>query len=138
MAICALATESELAAALDRLAPLPAFVDLRTPETGLVMVRGRTGGEGRPFNFGETTVARACVRLESGETGHGYVLGRSAAKARLAAIVDALGQSPLWAERIESSLAAPVRTRVAGERAAQHAETAATRVDFFTLVRGED
>jgi alpha-D-ribose 1-methylphosphonate 5-triphosphate synthase subunit PhnG len=33
---------------------------------------------------------------------------------------------------------APIRTRVDAEHNRQLAQTAATRVDFFTLVRGED
>lgn len=45
------------------------------------MVRGRIGGDGRPFNLGEGTVTRATVRLASGETGFAYHLGRDASKA---------------------------------------------------------
>jgi alpha-D-ribose 1-methylphosphonate 5-triphosphate synthase subunit PhnG len=33
---------------------------------------------------------------------------------------------------------APIAARLAAEAAKTRAETAATRVDFFTLVRGED
>ena len=32
--------------------PLPDHENLREPENGLVMVRGRTGGDGAPFNLG--------------------------------------------------------------------------------------
>jgi alpha-D-ribose 1-methylphosphonate 5-triphosphate synthase subunit PhnG len=32
----------------------------------------------------------------------------------------------------------PIRTRLDAERDRERAKTAATRVDFFTLVRGED
>ncbi|MGI9568832.1 MAG: phosphonate C-P lyase system protein PhnG, partial [Desulfobulbia bacterium] len=39
---------------------------VRKPETGLVMVRGRAGGTGNPFNLGEATVTRCSVRSPSG------------------------------------------------------------------------
>ena len=55
---------------------MPAHEDLREPENGLVMVRGRIGGDGAPFNLGEATVSRAAVRLSTGEVGFGYTLGR--------------------------------------------------------------
>ncbi len=139
MAICSLASEAELTDALAALAPLPHVADIRPPEAGLVMLRGRIGGDGLPFNFGEASVARACVSVGShGPMGFGYCLGRSLVKARNVAIIDALGQLPGWAERIETALTGPVSTRVAHEDGVQRAETAATRVNFFTLVRGED
>ncbi len=112
------------------------------------MLQGRTSGTGDPFNFGEATVSRAAVALQgakgpdyadgTGPVGFGYVLGRSPAKARLAAIVDALGQTMTYGERIAAALEATVGRRVAGERAARDAEVAATRVEFFTMQRGED
>jgi len=138
MRICSQATLAELSAALARLAPLPAIEVVRQPEVGLIMLRGRMGGDGAPFNAGEATMTRAVVRLASGELGFSYLLGRSLEKARLAAIVDALGQSSRFRDRLEIVLLAPVMRRVHTERSLQRAETAATRVQFFTLVRGED
>ena len=138
MRICSQATLAELSAALARLAPLPAIEVVRQPEVGLIMLRGRMGGDGAPFNAGEATITRAVVRLASGELGFSYLLGRSLEKARLAAIVDALGQSSRFRDRLEIVLLAPVMRRVHTERSLQRAETAATRVQFFTLVRGED
>jgi alpha-D-ribose 1-methylphosphonate 5-triphosphate synthase subunit PhnG len=111
---------------------------LRGPETGLVTVRGRIGGGGAPFNVGETTVTRATVRLASGQVGHCYALGRNKQKARLAAIADALWQDPTRRDEVEAKLIAPLRAELAKAREQRHAETAATKVDFFTMVRGED
>lgn len=138
MRICALATEAELASALAQLAPLPEASDVRTPEIGLVMLQGRVGGDGAPFNVGEVTVTRAAVKLATGELGNSYLLGRSMRKARLAAIVDALGQSSHYAARLAAALAEPVQQRVARELARRAAETNATKVEFFTMKRGED
>ncbi|WP_084327497.1 phosphonate C-P lyase system protein PhnG [Salinarimonas rosea] len=135
MTLCALARADELDAALATLGPPDAVADLRRPETGLVMLRGRVGGDGRPFNAGEATVTRAAVRLSSGEAGFAWHLGRDAARARKAAILDALFQAR--PDAVEAALA-PIGVRVAAERAAEARRVAATKVDFFTMVRGED
>lgn len=111
---------------------------LRGPETGLVTVRGRIGGGGAPFNVGEATVTRATVRLPSGQVGHSYMLGRDRKKAKLAAIADALWQDPAQRQSVETALVAPLRAAQGEAREKRRAETAATKVDFFTMVRGED
>jgi alpha-D-ribose 1-methylphosphonate 5-triphosphate synthase subunit PhnG len=114
------------------------FVDLRAPEIGLVMLRGRVGGNGAPFNVGEATVTRAAVQLGSGEQGFAYILGRDPKKARLAALCDALWQADKTRERIEQHVLTPLRAALEQQQQQQRARTAATKVDFFTLVRGED
>jgi alpha-D-ribose 1-methylphosphonate 5-triphosphate synthase subunit PhnG len=136
MAICAEASSHELEAALDAVGFDAPVQDLRRSETGLVMVRGRIGCDGGPFNFGEATVTRAAVRLPCGTGGFSYQLGRDVKKARLAATLDALIQTA-HAGAVEAALA-PVRARLADERATRARRTAATRVNFFTLARGED
>jgi alpha-D-ribose 1-methylphosphonate 5-triphosphate synthase subunit PhnG len=138
MAVLAESTAAEIMQLLDQLEPLPAHGDLRTPENGLVMIRGRIGGDGARFNLGEATVSRAVVRLASGEMGFGYVLGRDRIKARLIALCDALVQARAYASTIESKVIAPLRARLETQRDARAKQVAATKVDFFTLVRGED
>jgi alpha-D-ribose 1-methylphosphonate 5-triphosphate synthase subunit PhnG len=101
------------------------------------MVRGRIGGDGAPFNLGEATVSRAAVRLATGEVGFGYTLGRDGAKARMIALCDAMVQSDQFAGTIETQVIAPLRAAMTAERNRKAAEAAATRVDFYTLVRGE-
>lgn len=147
-------------------APAPAFDWLRTPEIGLAMVRGRIGGTGDPFNLGEASVTRAALRLRgdrtngttgtTGTTGadgmnganganrpHGatvgiaYVLGRDKRRAELVALADALLQTPERHERLRAALIEPFRARLAQARAARSGEIATTRVEFFTMVRGE-
>lgn len=137
MAAFAAATPAELAAAFDA-ATIAGARDLRPAEAGLVMVRGRIGGGGSAFNLGEATVARASIRLADGQTGHAYRLGRDVAAARLAAIADALWQDPARRPSIEAALVAPVEARLAAAGDAASRRAAATRVDFFTMVRGED
>jgi alpha-D-ribose 1-methylphosphonate 5-triphosphate synthase subunit PhnG len=132
------ASDSELHAAVAILEPLPAFADLRPPEVGLIMLRGRIGGDGVPFNVGEATVTRAAVRLESGENGFSYLIGRRPQSARLSAVVDALWQRQDWKARIESDVVLPLHERQMETAARRRAQTAATKVDFFTVARGED
>jgi alpha-D-ribose 1-methylphosphonate 5-triphosphate synthase subunit PhnG len=137
MSLAARASTAELEALFGGLAPLPAVEDVRAPQTGLVMLQGRMGGDGATFNLGEATVARAAVRLEGGALGFSYVLGRDTGKARAAAILDALVQSDEWRSRVEASLQT-LEQRVAEADRLRAARVAATRVDFFTVARGED
>ncbi len=136
MVVLAEASARELSEGLRAIGE-PHYKELRPAETGLVMIRGRIGGDGAPFNLGEATVTRAAVQIESGEVGFAYVLGRDREKARLAALADALWQGNARGA-VERHVLEPVRARLDSDRARRRAQTAATRVDFFTLVRGED
>jgi len=122
----------------DGLGQQPEMQMLRGPEIGLVLVRGRIGGGGAPFNLGEATVSRATVRLDNGLVGHGHVLGANLKRAKLAAVFDALWPDPAHRPLIEAQFPQAVAARVAEERRKQSEDVAATRVDFFTMVRGED
>lgn len=136
MTVLAHVTGPEISAQLEAIA-LPPHENLRDAESGLVMVRGRIGGDGTPFNLGEATVSRAAVRLGSGEVGFGYTLGRDKDKARMIALCDALLQSEEFAGRVEAKVIAPLRESLLHTRRQRAAQTAATKVDFYTMVRGE-
>ncbi len=111
---------------------------LRKPETGLVMVRGRMGGSGQPFNTGEATVTRCSVENSSGLKGHAYVIGRNKRHALAAAEIDAGLQDENTHETLMEQIIQPLE-RLASKRHEKHRrKVAATKVDFFTLVRGED
>lgn len=138
MATLARAKAHELSEPLAVIADIPDCEDLRPAQIGLVMLRGRVGGSGAPFNLGEATVTRAAVRLESGQVGYSYLLGRQPETAKLAAICDALWQHPAFRERVEARVLSPIRARLEEEGALQRARTAATKVEFFTMLRGED
>lgn len=115
----------------------PDHICLRPPEIGTVMVRGRAGATGAPFNLGEMVVTRCAVRLDDGRVGHGHVQGRGKDHARHAALVDALMQGP-EAAHLRAAVLGPLAEAEAARRAGRAARAAATKVDFFTLVRGED
>ena len=136
MAVLAHAEAAEISDRLGTIA-LPAHENLREPENGLVMVRGRVGGDGAPFNLGEATVSRAAVRLSTGEVGFGYMLGRDRRKAQMIALCDAMVQSAEFADVVEAKVIAPLRATVIAERNRKAAETAATRVDSTRWCAGK-
>lgn len=134
--VLAAADAAQLARLWEDWTEKPEVAPVRGPETGLVMVRGCTGGGGAPFNLGEATVSRASVRLVSGEIGHGYCLGRDHDKCRIIAVLDALLQRE--PQQVEAKVLAPLRAAAEAADRKRRAETAATKVEFFTMVRGED
>lgn len=141
MATLAKATVPQLEQGVAQLGNLPPYDFLRAPEMGLAMVRGRAEGTGQPFNVGEMTLTRCVVQVTVAEddpiAGFGYVAGRSARHAELAALCDALLQHPQWQEQVRATVLAPIQAAAAQQRSARAAETEATRVNFFTLLRGE-
>ncbi|MFN3261532.1 MAG: phosphonate C-P lyase system protein PhnG [Pikeienuella sp.] len=136
LSLLAKAPAASLARLWAEAGPAPAHEVLRRPEIGAVMARGRAGGSGAAFNLGEITVTRAAVRLETGEEGHGYVQGRDKAKALTAALIDALMQTGA-APRLRAALLDPLAAEMAAAAEARARKAAATKVEFFTMVRGE-
>lgn len=116
---------------------LPPHDLLRAPETGAVMVRGRAGASGAPFNLGEMTVTRASVRLADGTVGHAWVQGRDRGHALRAALADALMQTDAAASTA-AGIIDVLEAESAAAAADRAARAAATKVDFFTMVRGEN
>ncbi len=137
MGLLAKAPQGRVAALLDATMRRPAFGWLRAPEIGSTMVRARAGATGSPFNLGEMTVTRCALRLDTGEVGHGYIQGRRKADAEAAALVDALMQTEA-AATLRKSVLAPLAAEQVSAKATRAAKAAATKVDFFTMVRGED
>lgn len=137
MALLARARVDELERTLGGLPGIPSYTRLRGPETGLVMLRGRMGGTGQPFNAGEATVARCTVQMPGGKIGHAYVLGTDIRHAELAAVCDALMQDPDRAGVLREQLLRPIEARLTTRKQQRTCEREATRVEFFTMVRGE-
>ncbi|MGR1582822.1 phosphonate C-P lyase system protein PhnG [Thalassobius sp. S69A] len=137
MSLLAKAPAAQVAALAERVPDWPDFEWLRLPQVGGVMVRGRAGAIGAPFNLGEMTVTRCAVRLGSGQVGHGYVQGRDKTHAQQAALIDALMQTGR-ADEMRASVLQPLAEAQEHTRQTRAAKAAATRVDFFTMVRGED
>jgi len=133
MAVLARADASELAVLLERHAAVPHYTRLRGPEAGLVMVRGRTGGGGAPFNLGEMTVTRCSVRTEQGLVGHAYIAGRDQRQAELAALLDAMLQDPAQTFELHTKVIDPLADGQRARRAEIAEKAAATKVQFFAM-----
>lgn len=124
---------------------IPKYKFLRSPEIGLAMVRGRAGGTGEAFNLGEITITRCVIQMNPDQdrlgdqaiSGFGYVAGRSLRHAELAAVCDALLQHPHWYEQIDRKIIQPLRSTAQHQQEVKQQQTAATKVNFFTLLRGE-
>ncbi len=138
MAVLARAQLEELEAAWRKLAEAPRYTWLRPPQTGLLLLRGRVGGSGAKFNLGEASVTRCALRTECGRTGIAYVLGRSHRHAELAAILDAMLQDGARGASAAHEVVTILRATQAARRECASRKAAATKVNFYTLVRGED
>ena len=138
MSVLARTSFSELQHGWQALQLAPDYQLIRAPEIGLAQVRARMGSSGRPFNLGDVTIARAVVKLDSGELGYSYLRGRNKPHAELAALIDALMQTRSGHEVLNSGLIAPLAALKAEQEECARREAAASKVDFFTMVRGED
>ncbi len=139
MAVLAMASTEDLESHLEARGGAPAYTWLRPPEFGAVMVRGRAGGKGAPFNLGEMTVTRCALRLgRDGPVGHAYVQGRRSRHAELAAVFDALLQQEESGAELEESLIGSLADAQTARKHERSRRANSTRVDFFTMVRGEN
>lgn len=137
MGLLAKASSAEIDMIWSRLPSLPAYSLLRRPEIGLMMVQGRIGGDGQAFNLGEMTVTRCSVRLDGGTIGHAWIAGRTLRQAERAAVLDALLQD----RGLDAAMAGmlDLLERTQAERKGENSrKAAATKVEFFTMVRGEN
>lgn len=138
MRVLSLASPASLEGAFIALGRLPAHQMLRPAQTGMAMVRARSGGTGARFNLGEMTVTRCAVTLDGGVVGVAYVQGRSLRHAEQAAIADALLQQAQWHDTVQAQLIEPLAREHSAKVERQARVAAQTKVEFFTMVRGED
>jgi alpha-D-ribose 1-methylphosphonate 5-triphosphate synthase subunit PhnG len=129
----AVLARADAEAVQSRLGSVPHYTVLRGPEAGLVMVRGRTGGGGAPFNLGEMTATRCTVRTDTGLVGHAYVAGRNERLAEIAALADALLQDSVRQPALLRQLIEPLAELQQARRTETAAKAAATRVQFFAM-----
>ena len=137
MGVLAKASPRSLETLFDTLPEPPEFHYLRAPETGMVMVRGRQDDDTAPFNIGEMTVTRCSVEITGGIVGTAYIMGCNRNHARRAALMDAMLQIPARRETLMAQVIAPLEDRHRQRQAEQARDTASTRVEFFTMTRGE-
>lgn len=116
----------------------PEYDTLRPAETGLVQLKARAGATGATFFAGDATLTRAAVRLASGICGYSWVLGRDKPHAERCALVDALMQDKQHYPTLLETLINPLAANREARQRQREAEVNASRVDFFTLVRGDN
>lgn len=133
MGLLARSSHDAIRARMESVPPLPPHSRLRGPETGLVMLRGRAGGDGAAFNLSEMTVTRCAVTLEGGAVGHAYVAGRDSRQAELAAVLDAALQNATLRPALMQAVIEPLAAQETERRAREARKAAATRVQFFTM-----
>ncbi|OOG43638.1 phosphonate C-P lyase system protein PhnG [Rhodanobacter sp. C05] len=136
MSLLAQADPAELSASMDAFAPPADAAWLRPAQTGLYMLRGRIGGTGPQFNFGEITVTRCSVQAGS-HIGHAWVRGSNVRHAELAALADAILQDDEQHAQVRTQVVEPLRRALDERRDAASRKAAASKVEFFTVVRGE-
>ena len=138
MRVLAHSQPAALHSRMNALGLTPDYDTIRTPEIGLVQIQARMGGTGERFFAGDATLTRAVIRLKSGTLGYSYVLGRDKQHAEHCAVIDALLQEQPYFQTLMETLIAPLEADRAARLAARQAEVNTSRVDFFTLVRGDN
>ncbi|MDY0993244.1 phosphonate C-P lyase system protein PhnG [Pantoea agglomerans] len=116
----------------------PAFTLIRPAEIGLTRLQARMGATGQRFVMGDATVTRAVVQLSDGTLGYSYLLGRDKAHAERCALLDALLQQPETRQVLEEKIITPLAAWRDEQRQLRAREIASSKVDFFTLVRGDN
>ncbi|XNM82301.1 phosphonate C-P lyase system protein PhnG [Escherichia coli] len=137
MSVLAHSQPAELAARLNALNITADYEVIRTAETGLVQIQARMGGTGERFFAGDATLTRAAVRLAD-DLGYSWAPGRDKQHAERCALIDALMQQSRYFQNLSETLIAPLDADRMARIAARQAEVNASRVDFFTMVRGDN
>lgn len=138
MSVLAKSQHAELMARWESVSLTPEYTMVRQPEIGLAQVRARMGSTGRQFNVGDTTITRAVIKLNSGELGYSYLQGRNKQHAEIAAVIDALMQTSTHQQALQEQVIDPLAALKQEQESERAKEVASSKVDFFTLVRGED
>lgn len=110
--------------------------ELKAPEVGMLMTDGRIHATGSRFHLGEVTLTRCVLKDTLGHLGYGQILGRSKAQARAIALFDLALQREDTGADADASINA-WRSEVEALDAMTAERVDQTRVDFFTLVRGD-
>jgi len=112
------------------------FNILKPAEICTLMIESRAGGTGTRFNAGEATVTQ-CVIQMGDKLGYSYALGRDKKKAVLSAKLDAMIQSDEHQSSLFETVITPLLKKQIEHKDAMSRRAAPTKVEFFTMVRGE-
>lgn len=107
------------------------------PETGMIMVQAKSDGSNARFNLGEVTVSRCVLDVKNKYTGTAWIMGSDLRHAELAALFDGLLQDPDYHDLLASTLMKDLKKKQAAKNRQLAEDASDTRVEFFTLKRGE-
>lgn len=147
MSVLAHSQPDELLAHWQPLNLSPRYQVIRAPEIGLNQLQARMGSTGRRFILGDMTLTRAVIKLDDYADiyGYSYIAGRNKPHAELCALLDALLQLSTLSSKSaglnELLLNTVIHPLAAAQQERQELRAraiATSKVDFFTLVRGED
>ncbi len=147
MSVLAHSQPDELLAHWQPLNLSPRYQVIRAPEIGLNQLQARMGGTGRRFILGDMTLTRAVIKLDDYADiyGYSYIAGRNKPHAELCALLDALLQLSTLSsksaglnELLLNTVIHPLAAAQQERRELRARAIATSKVDFFTLVRGED
>ncbi|MGC9401793.1 phosphonate C-P lyase system protein PhnG [Vibrio genomosp. F10 str. 9ZC157] len=137
MSVLALCDYQTLKQRWDELSFSTRYHFVREPEIGLAQVRAKMGASGDAFNMGDVTIVRTVVQLDQGALGYSYITGRNKDHAEVAAVVDALMQTEFQSD-LYQALIEPLAADIEKNERIKAREVSTSKVDFFTMVRGED
>jgi alpha-D-ribose 1-methylphosphonate 5-triphosphate synthase subunit PhnG len=107
------------------------------PETGMIMVQAKADGSNSRFNLGEVTVSRCVVEINKKYMGTAWIMGSDLRHAELAALFDGMLQDPATHDKLQNSLVKALKTKQTAKNQQLAQDASDTRVEFFTLKRGE-
>ncbi len=107
------------------------------PEVGLLMVQSKADGSHPGFNLGEMSVTKCVIEVQDQYLGYAMVSGSNPMHAELAALFDGFLQHPEFRDDLKDNLIARLVQKQKERDRVLEQEAADTRVEFFTLKRGE-
>ena len=103
----------------------------------MIMVRAKADGSKKRFNLGEVIVSRCVLEVNQKYLGVSWVLGSNLKHVELAALFDGLMQDPEYHGKLNLSLLQALKEKQKKKDDIIVKDAADTKVEFFTLKRGE-
>jgi len=113
------------------------YAYITKPETGMIMVRARADNKKSGFCLGEISVTKCILKIEKKIMGYAMVMGSDHDHAKNAALFDGLLQIPEYSSKLMQTLIPELKKISRNEKKKQAKQNQDTKVEFFTMKRGE-
>lgn len=137
MGLLSCADPDDLATIRKNLDSLIDYIYIIKPETGMIMVQAKADGSKQRFNLGEAMVSRCILKVKEQYLGTSWIMGSNIKHAELAALFDALLQDPEYKKKLHTPLIEFLRKKAETKDRDLARDAVDTKVEFFTLKRGE-